>query len=101
MSNPRIPNLRLGTSSWSSDDWVGTFYPPGTSPAERKGIEEKTQHWDRVIIDRDEEMRAWIPIIRGLLKRRIQVMGYFNNHYAGSAPGSIQLFGKVWNSIRD
>ena len=27
-----IPNIRLGTSSWSSEDWVGPFYPPGTPP---------------------------------------------------------------------
>ena len=26
------PYLRLGTSSWSSKDWIGTFYPEGTSP---------------------------------------------------------------------
>ena len=44
-------------------------------------------------------MRIWIPLIRQLLKRRIQVMGYFNNHYAGFGPGSIELFGKVWESM--
>jgi uncharacterized protein YecE (DUF72 family) len=26
--------VRLGTSSFSSEDWVGPFYPPGTKPAE-------------------------------------------------------------------
>ena len=36
---------------------------------DRKGIEEKTQHWDRIIIDREEEMQIWIPLIRQLLKR--------------------------------
>ena len=25
-------NLRIGTSSFSSDDWVGKFYPEGTRP---------------------------------------------------------------------
>lgn len=30
-----IPNnLRLGTSSWSSPDWLGVFYPAGTSPSD-------------------------------------------------------------------
>jgi len=28
------PRLYLGISSWSSDDWVGPFYPPGTPPGE-------------------------------------------------------------------
>ena len=68
---------------------------------DRKGIEEKTQHWDRIIVDREDEMRIWIPIIRQILKRGIQVMGYFNNHYAGFGPGSIELFGKVWESMRE
>src|SRR5262249_11308692 len=26
--------LRVGASSWSAPSWVGTFYPPGTAPAE-------------------------------------------------------------------
>ncbi len=29
-----IPNLYLGTSSWSAESWVGPFYPPGTPPAD-------------------------------------------------------------------
>ncbi|HEY3174585.1 MAG TPA: DUF72 domain-containing protein [Candidatus Polarisedimenticolia bacterium] len=28
------PNLYLGTSSWSSKDWEGVFYPPGTPPGD-------------------------------------------------------------------
>jgi len=31
---PLHPRLFLGTSSWSSDDWVGTFYSPGTPPGD-------------------------------------------------------------------
>ena len=66
---------------------------------DRKGIEEKTQHWDTVIIDRTREMEAWIPIIRSLLKRGIRILGFFNNHYAGFAPGSIKLFYEVWERL--
>jgi uncharacterized protein YecE (DUF72 family) len=29
----RAPSLRIGTSSWSSADWVGPFYPEGAAPA--------------------------------------------------------------------
>ena len=36
---------------------------------DRKGIEAKTQHWDRVIIDREDAMQTWIPVIRQLLQR--------------------------------
>jgi uncharacterized protein YecE (DUF72 family) len=68
---------------------------------DRKGIEERTKNWDQVIVDREGEMKVWIPFIRQLLKRRIQVMGYFNNHYAGFGPGSIELFGKVWEAMKE
>ena len=28
------PNLRVGTSSWSTTDWCGTFYPESIEPAD-------------------------------------------------------------------
>ena len=67
---------------------------------DRKGIEEKTQHWDRIIIDREEQMETWIPAIRQLLQRGVRILGYFNNHYAGFAPGSIKLFREVWERMQ-
>ena len=68
---------------------------------DRKGIEAKNQHWDRIIIDRENEMRTWIPLIRQLLQRGVRILGYFNNHYAGFAPGSIELFQQVWERMGD
>ncbi len=49
MIYPHIPNLRLGTSSWSSEDWVGVFYPPGTRSADFLPI--YAQHFDTVEVD--------------------------------------------------
>ena len=46
---PQIQNLRLGTSSWSSQDWVGVFYPPGTASADF--ISEYAKHFDTVEVD--------------------------------------------------
>jgi uncharacterized protein YecE (DUF72 family) len=66
---------------------------------DRKGIEAKTKHWDHIIIDRADAMQTWIPTIRQLLKRGIRILGYFNNHYAGFAPGSIKLFYEVWEKL--
>lgn len=67
---------------------------------DRKGIEEKTQHWDRILVDREREMESWIPEIRRLLARRLTIYAYFNNHYAGFAPGSIALFREVWARLK-
>jgi uncharacterized protein YecE (DUF72 family) len=46
---PQVQNLRLGTSSWSSQDWVGVFYPGGTAPADF--ISEYAKHFDTVEVD--------------------------------------------------
>jgi len=63
---------------------------------DRKGIEMKTDRWDKVIVDRTPEMERWVPALASILERNIEVYGYFNNHYAGHAPGSIQLLREVW-----
>lgn len=33
-STSKPPTIRLGTSSWSAQDWVGSVYRPGTAPTE-------------------------------------------------------------------
>jgi uncharacterized protein YecE (DUF72 family) len=43
------------------------------------------------------EMAAWVPAIRTMLDGGRAVYGYFNNHYAGYAVGSVELFQKAWN----
>ncbi len=68
---------------------------------DRKGIEEKTKHWDKLIVNREREMETWIPEIRRLLGRRLRVYAYFNNHYAGFAPGSVALFYEIWEKLRE
>ena len=60
---------------------------------DRKGIEERTKNWDANHRQPRAEMRTWIPVIRPIFRAR-GMMGYFNNHYAGFGPGSIELFGK-------
>jgi uncharacterized protein YecE (DUF72 family) len=79
----------LVTADFTYIRWLG----------DRKGIEEKTEHWDRLLVNREREMELWIPEIRKLLARRILVYGYSNNHYAGFAAGSITLFQQVWKRL--
>ena len=91
---PRIDELMekqdVITSDFCYIRWLG----------DRKGIEKKAKRWDKLIIDRRPEMSRWIPAIRELMTSDIgSVYAYFNNHYAGHAPGSIELFEEVWKSI--
>jgi len=63
---------------------------------DRHAIEKRAGRWDRVIVDRSRETAAWIGAIRVMLERGRTVYGYFNNHYAGFAVGSIRLFQEMW-----
>jgi uncharacterized protein YecE (DUF72 family) len=65
---------------------------------ERKRIEALTTRWDRIVIDREAEMGEFIPILRALVERRVEVWTFFNNHYAGYGPGSIEAFRRLWRA---
>ena len=66
---------------------------------DRKGNEEQVTRWDQVILNREREMQEWICLIRQLLQRGVRILGFFNNHYAGCAPGSIKLFNELWEKF--
>ncbi|MGH9444895.1 MAG: DUF72 domain-containing protein [Terriglobia bacterium] len=44
-----IPNLYLGTSSWSAESWVGPFYRLGAPPADFLPI--YATHYNTVEVD--------------------------------------------------
>jgi uncharacterized protein YecE (DUF72 family) len=66
---------------------------------DRYAIEARTRTWDKVIIDRAGETRGWVTVVRKLLERVKPVFGFYNNHYAGHAPASIELFEKIWGGL--
>lgn len=78
--------LDVVTSGFAYVRWLG----------DRKGIEARTDSWDKLIVDRTAEMERWASTLAALLERDIELFGYFNNHYAGHAPGSIELLRRVW-----
>lgn len=81
-----IRNQDVVTGDFSYVRWLG----------DRKEIETKTDRWDTLIVDRAAEMERWVPALASLLERNIDVYGYFNNHYAGHGPGSIELLRDIW-----
>ena len=64
---------------------------------DRQGIEKVTKTWERLRIDRTLETEDWAEVLQRLHDRGIKIYGYFNNHYGGFAPGSIELFYKTWD----
>lgn len=52
--------------------------------------------FESILLDRTRQMRAWIPPLKAVLAKAFQVYVYFNNHYAGYAPGSVELFDRLF-----
>lgn len=69
---------------------------------DRKGIEKQTTTWDKTIVDRQEDLRNWVELLRRLVgdKRIRKIVAYANNHYAGHGPGTVKQFWELWRSQR-
>ncbi len=63
----------------------------------RKAKENDPQRsdWSSLILDRTGQMQLWIPPLKDLASKNIPTYVYFNNHYAGYAPGSVQLLSRL------
>lgn len=79
-------DLDLITTGFTYVRWLG----------DRKGIEEKTQTWDKVIVDRQGELFEWVNFLKKVHERRIMILAFANNHYAGNGPGTVELFRNLW-----
>jgi len=63
---------------------------------DRKGIENITNTWDKVVVDRSKQLAEWVDICDRIKKRGVTIFAYANNHYAGHAPATIALFLDLW-----
>src|SRR5216683_1099640 len=63
---------------------------------DRKQIEEQTKVWDKIIVDRRAELSEWTEILGKVHKRKIQILAFANNHFAGFGPGTIEQFRELW-----
>lgn len=62
---------------------------------DRKKIEKLTKVWDNTILDREVELRQWVPHVRALLDRGVEVFGYMSNHYTGHAPADVDRLAAI------
>lgn len=56
----------------------------------------RTADWNAPALDRTSETARWVKALRERAKG--PVLAYFNNHYAGFAPGSARLFRDLWET---
>jgi uncharacterized protein YecE (DUF72 family) len=52
--------------------------------------------WSRLVVDRTASMRDWAAALRRLCPRVVSAYTFVNNHYAGYAPGSIDLLRSIF-----
>jgi uncharacterized protein YecE (DUF72 family) len=64
---------------------------------DRKGIEEVTKTWDKVVVDRTADIQDWVKFLRPIVRRGEKLYVYCNNYYAGHGPASVEQFLKAWN----
>lgn len=78
--------LDLITADFTYVRWLG----------DRKAIEAKTKTWDKVIVDRQGELFEWVKMLKSVHERRIMILAFANNHYAGFGPGTLEVFRQLW-----
>jgi uncharacterized protein YecE (DUF72 family) len=59
---------------------------------------KRSADWNEIAVDKSEEMQEWVGPLRRLAIDGARVLVYFNNHYAGYAPGSVEQFRQMWES---
>lgn len=81
--------IDLATTDWTYVRWLG----------DRKGIEQQTKTWDKVIIDRKSELKNWVDVLKQMVndKKIRKLFGFMNNHYTGHSPATVKLFTDLWN----
>lgn len=57
---------------------------------DRYGIEKITKVWNETVVEREKDLERWVPHIKGVLDKQIDVFGYVNNHYGGHAPDNVE-----------
>jgi uncharacterized protein YecE (DUF72 family) len=60
---------------------------------DRKGIERETLVWDKVIVDRADDLQNWVDLFGNIRRRtaELRIYAYANNHYQGHAPATVKL----------
>jgi uncharacterized protein YecE (DUF72 family) len=88
MASPSELTFDAITADWTYIRWLGN----------RNEIEAITQSWDKVVVDRTEELSSWVDFCYQIMKRGVLVYAYANNHFQGHGPATIAQFIKLWSN---
>ena len=87
---PRIDTLARALDLVTADFCYARFI------GDPKGIEGRAKKWDRLLDDKSDEMKVWVAELKKIASKGVPTYAFFNNHYAGFAPGSAKLFEDLW-----
>lgn len=90
------PAIRPIGPLWEEQDLVTADFSYIRWLGDRRWIERITRTWERVVVNRERELRGWVGLVRQLLARDVDALIYANNHYNGHGPGALELFGRLW-----
>jgi len=65
---------------------------------DRHGIEKITQTWDKTVVNREDDLKHWVDVLKELvLNKKVRTLFAFaNNHYAGHGPATVKMFWDLW-----
>ena len=63
---------------------------------DRNAIEEQTTTWDKIIVDREGDLKNWVEIFREFVAKKMKIFAYANNHYEGFGPATVRRFQQLW-----
>ena len=83
IDHPWMPRVEVVTAAFTYIRWLG----------DRKAV---TEPFDQLRLDRRKEFAIWKRIIEKIATEDLVVYGYFNNHYAGHSPTSLNIFREMF-----
>lgn len=57
---------------------------------DRKLVEERTETFDRIVVDHGDRLQRWAEHLRAVIPRAKETFAYANNHFAGHGPATIR-----------
>jgi uncharacterized protein YecE (DUF72 family) len=66
---------------------------------DHKGIQKRTKLWNKTVFDRTAELRTWVDFCSKTQKRGIRQYISADNHFAGNAPATVELFRSLCHEI--
>ena len=85
-----------------AEEWIDRLGEPSGQRGyfrflgDRKETEALTDTWNQQVLDPRDRLLPWVEIMKSFRTGGGDVFGFFNNHYAGHAPATLEDFRALW-----